>query len=297
MSADLSVGITTRNRPGSLATCIESLALLSGILTEILVFDDASDPPVVAASNVAPLTVLRDPSRPGLIVGRNRMVRRAITPYVLLIDDDTCILSRESVTSAIGVLEDDPSIGAVAFAQAESDGRPWPDSMQPSASRSPVVVPSFIGFAHLLRRDLFLSLGGYRERFIMFGEEKDYGLRLLEAGYRIVYLPDALVAHLADPAGRDATRYLRFTARSDCLMTLYNDPLHRLLWMLPYRFAAYFRMRRGWNIGDPGGARWLAAEIVANLPSVLRERTPVSRRTVALSASLRRCPMPYTKCR
>ena len=43
-------------------------------------------------------------------------------------------------------------------------------------------VASFIGFAHLLRRDVFLRLGGYRESFVFYGEEKDYCVRALAGG-------------------------------------------------------------------------------------------------------------------
>jgi hypothetical protein len=42
-------------------------------------------------------------------------------------------------------------------------------------------VASFIGFAHLVRRDVFLALGGYREDFVYLGEEKEFCLRLLDA--------------------------------------------------------------------------------------------------------------------
>jgi glycosyltransferase involved in cell wall biosynthesis len=36
--------------------------------------------------------VLRDESAPGYIVGRNRLVRHALNPTVLLLDDDASIL-------------------------------------------------------------------------------------------------------------------------------------------------------------------------------------------------------------
>jgi GT2 family glycosyltransferase len=167
--------------------------------------------------------------------------------------------------------------------------------MQPSPGDDPCVVPSFIGFAHLLRRDLFLRLGGYREAFVFYGEEKEFCLRLIDAGHATVYLPDALVSHLPDAATRSRTRYLRFVSRNDCLNALYNDPFARMLWMVPARFALYFRMRRGWKIDDPGGAWWIAREIVRLLPRVWRERRPVSRATLDRWRSLRAHPEPYER--
>ena len=69
---------------------------------------------------------------------------------VLLLDDDARLLTAEAVERAIETIRRDPRVGAVAFAQAEADGRPWPAEMQPSRATSASLVASFIGFAHLV---------------------------------------------------------------------------------------------------------------------------------------------------
>ena len=78
---------------------------------------------------------------------------------VLLLDDDARVIDASSIQRAMEIMDADDLVGAVAFAQAEADGQPWPVAMQPSRAARPSVIPSFIGFAHLLRRDLFLRLG------------------------------------------------------------------------------------------------------------------------------------------
>jgi GT2 family glycosyltransferase len=294
MTPRLAVGVTTRNRADALGRCLASIDALGPLSPEVLVFDDGSEPPATTAgAGGIDVRLIRDPASPGYIVGRNRLVREATAPFVLLLDDDTRVLSVRSVERALSVVEHDPRIGAVAFAQAEADGRPWPASMQPSPAGYACIVPSFIGFAHLLRRDVFLSLGGYREDFVFYGEEKDFCLRLIESGYRTVYLPDALVSHLPDAAGRSLTRYLRFVSRNDCLNALYNDPFPRVLWTLPLRYGRYFRMRRGWRIRDPGGWAWLAREIARTISQPTFRRTPVSRSTVRTWRALRLEPPRY----
>ena len=45
MNRLLTVGITTRNRPDSLAACLASMRLIAHLDPEVLVFDDGSDPP------------------------------------------------------------------------------------------------------------------------------------------------------------------------------------------------------------------------------------------------------------
>lgn len=295
MTPRLTIGITTKNRPDALHACLDSLGSLRGLPLEIFVFDDGSQPPadVALLAGLPPVRLLRDEAAPGYIVGRNRLVRAAAAPNVLLLDDDTKVFSRESVEQALAVFAADPRVAAVAFAQAEADGSPWPANMQPSPVRFACIVPSFIGFAHLLRREVFLELGGYREDFVYYGEEKDFCLRLLDAGYRTVYLPGAGVSHIPAKSGRSQTRYLRFVVRNDCLNALYNDPLPRVLWTVPVRYALYFRMRRGWGIHDPWGWIWVAREVAAHASRVVFRRRPVSRATIRLWRSLKKAPVPY----
>jgi len=300
VSARIAVGITTRDRPDALRSCLASLDLAGPLVAECLVFDDGSREPaegIVARAGRSAVTVIRDADSPGYIVGRNRLVRAAGQPYVLLLDDDARLLSREALVLALDILENDSEVGAVGFAQAERDGRPWGAHMQPSPARDPRRVRSFIGFAHLLRRDLFLALGGYRECFRHYGEEKEYCLRLMEAGHSVVYLPDALVAHVPDPNGRDPRRYLRYVARNDCLNALLNDPVRRLMWTLPARLALYWRMRYGWRVHDPGGFRWLLTELIESRREIRRLRRPVSDRTLARWRALGREGEPYRTSR
>jgi GT2 family glycosyltransferase len=48
----------------------------------------------------------------------------------------------------------------------------------------------------LLRREAFLAVGGYDERFFLFKEEEDLCLQLRRAGGRVVYDPTVSVAHV-----------------------------------------------------------------------------------------------------
>jgi GT2 family glycosyltransferase len=290
----LTIGITTRNRPASLQRCVASLKHVAHLSPEVLVFDDASDVP--AADALAPqpqLRVIRDDRGPGNIVGRNTLMREASADAVLLLDDDAALLDGDAVERALAVLAQDREVAAVAFAQANEDGRPWPEAMQPARGQSARYVAAFIGFAHLLRRDVFLRLGGYRERFVFYGEEKDYCLRLLDDDRSVVYLPDALVIHAQDASGRTPQRYLRYVTRNDCLHALYNEPIYRVLWLLPARLALYFRMRSKWKVDDPAGLGWVLKEVASNAGAAWRARKPVSRRTQDRWRQLRDSNAPY----
>ena len=277
----LSIGITTRNRPASLVRCLSSLAPVADLVREIIVVDDSSDVDVetplaaVAAALRQKVVFVPQPGARGYIVARNRIMRDATSEYVLLLDDDACLLQGDAIRAALAAIHGSADVAAVACAQAEADGSPWPASMQPSPVSYPCYVPTFIGFAHLLRRSVFLELGGYREAFHFYGEEKDYCLRLLNAGYHVVYLPSALVAHITDPSGRSESRYLRYVIRNDCLSALYNEPLPLPLATVPLRLVRYGSMRRNGSVRDPAGPFWIVKELAVSLPRVIADRTPM----------------------
>jgi hypothetical protein len=126
--------------------------------------------------------------------------------------------------------------------------------MQPAPVSYRCRVASYIGFAHLLRRRAFHEVGGYREELHFYGEEKGLCAAFLRAGYQVVYLPDVLVAHVQDPAGRSTSRYLRYVVRNDCLWALHYLPWLAACINLPVRLARYFLMKRGSPVRDPGGA-------------------------------------------
>lgn len=279
----LSIGIATRNRPVSLEACLRSILRVLGPGHDVLVFDDASDVPasqIVDRVEGLPVRVLRDERGIGVIAGRNRLVEAARCDIVLLLDDDAMLLDGAPVEEAVRVMEADQSIAAVAFAQAERDGTPWPEGMQPARGRVPSLIPAYIGFAHLLRRSVFLSLGGYTERLVFYGEEKDFCIRLLASGHSVVYLPDARVAHIPDPSTRDPRRYVRYAIRNDCLSSFSHEPLPLALAGLPVRLARYRTMARRIPGGDPGGMGWLLRELGRELPHAFKRRRSVGWRVM-----------------
>jgi GT2 family glycosyltransferase len=293
----LTIGITTRDRPESLRRCLASIAQVLGRAHDVIVFDDGSTTlaveQIAGYENGLEVRILRADRSVGLIVGRNEMMREARHEMVLLLDDDTVLVQASAVDAATTVLHNDPRVAAVAFAQAEPDGRPWPEPMQPGPGQTALYVPAFIGFAHLLRRSVFLALGGYRGSFVFCGEEKDYGLRLLAAGFDVVYLPAALIAHLPDPHGRDQRRYVRYTIRNDCLSALYNVPWPVAAFDVPRRLWRFRQMARSVPGGDPDGLRWILGELRRALPGLRTLRRPVSWSALRRWRALRRAPHVY----
>lgn len=301
MPADgtLDIAIASKGRPDSVRRCLESLGALGALVREFVVVDDGSDPPLepIVRNGLSPdlgrrLRVIRHDVNRGLAASRNRLMRECSASFVLALDDDTELQDAPGILRALDAMASDPRVAIVAITQTDRHGVAWP-GMQPAPVSVPSVVASFIGYAHMVRREVFLALGGFREPMQIMNEEPELSLRLLDAGYVVLYLPGTRVAHLVDPHNRDSRRYLFLSARNNVLASLYDDPLPVLLIRVPIRLIGYFRMRRGWKIDDPGGFRVLLADLVGRLPETLRARTPVKMSTILEWRRLVRSPRPY----
>ena len=208
ISPTLSVCVATRNRPNDLTRCLNSLTLLEQIEFEIIVIDDASDVPIgdrlfqeIDPTLADKLQVFRNEKNKGVPATRNELAERAKAPYLLCLDDDAQLLSAESVYTALNVLKTSSEVGAVALSQSDETGKLLPG--QPAPTEYRCYIPTFIGYGSVLRRELFIELGGYREMFAAYYEEPEFCKRMLDRGFYVVYLPDARVIHYHSPIGRN----------------------------------------------------------------------------------------------
>jgi GT2 family glycosyltransferase len=214
--------ITTKNRKSDLETAVRS-ALGQDLAVEVLVIDDGSTDGTseLIQTKFPNVKLIRSEKSLGLIVQRNFGASVACAPVLISIDDDAVFSSRHTVGQTIGEF-DDPRIGAVAIPYVE------PHNANKILKKAPPgkgvwVTDTFIGTAHALRRDLFLKLGGYREHFIHQGEESDYCIRMLSAGY-LVRLGRADVIYHYESPSRDFRRMDFFGRRNDLLFAWHNVP-------------------------------------------------------------------------
>jgi GT2 family glycosyltransferase len=298
-AASLAVGICTRNRPGALVECIRSLGQVAEVVREVIVLDDGSTPAVEAevraalGASVVPLRFLRNEQSRGPAAGRNQVARAAGTAWILYLDDDAFVVNPSAVLEGLAFAVADARVGVVAFAQGDRQGIAYDASIQPAPVEAPAWVSSFIGYAHLLRRSALLEVGGFREKIGINGEEKELCIRLLDRGYGVVYLPHAVIGHVADPGGRDPVKYLHQSVRNDVLGALYTLPFPLMGAMAVVRARRYFSLRRALGVADAGGFRTLLHDLAASAPDVWRGRSAVRWSTVRRWRALTRSPHTY----
>jgi GT2 family glycosyltransferase len=224
--ADATVIITTKNRKDDLRKAVAS-ALLQDAQPRVLVVDDGSTDGAsdMIRAEFPTVQLERVEQSRGYIVQRNRGASLAQTSLIISIDDDAVFSSPQVVSQTIAEFADS-RIGAVAIPFINVNQENVVRQSAPD-QRGIYVTAAFIGTAHALRRELFVKLGGYREFFFHQGEEEDYCIRMLAAGY-VVRMGHADPIHHFESPRRDWKRLDLYGRRNNVLFAWCNVPLIHL---------------------------------------------------------------------
>jgi GT2 family glycosyltransferase/glycosyltransferase involved in cell wall biosynthesis len=223
----VSIIIPTRNQRAMLRRCVRNIAAHTTYPNyEIVIVDDDSDDPAtqaylatLAATLEPPhYRVLRFGDRQGFNFSRliNQAVAAVDSPYVVLLNNDTEVLSPDWIEVLLGFAKL-PHVGAVGARLLYPDGRVQHagvllvgrgialEAFQGLPEWSPGYLsyamlsreyPALTGACLLTPRQLFLDSGGFDETHLRVAyQDVDYCLRLGAAGYRCVYAATAELLH------------------------------------------------------------------------------------------------------
>jgi hypothetical protein len=215
------VGIVILNHNGKFLTerCLHSVLNSPYPNKDLILVDNAStDGSVDYLRPLFPtVLILSNAENLGVTGGRNRGFREAIrrgNHYVLSLDNDTHI-EAHLIHALVAVAESDPCIGIVGPKTYLDDGS---GKMQCAGGRITYTqnvcsergagevdhhqydriedVDYFPGFGFMARRAVFESLSFLDESFYGYGhEDTDFCWRAGQLGYRVVYVPQAVLWH------------------------------------------------------------------------------------------------------
>lgn len=136
--------------------------------------------------------------------------------------------------------------------------------------------------AALYRRDQFLVLGGFDERFFCIGEDVDYGYRARLTGARAIQVRAAVVHHIGSASmGRRTDFTLYHATRNMVWVLVKNTPLALLPWLVPaYGVLTLLRLAAGCI---RGGA-WVRLRALGDALRALGPMLAERRRVQALRA-------------
>jgi len=206
----IAIVIASRNRPGLLGDTVTSIGSGDALPSEIVIVDqsDAGTPsPAWHVPNPVVLQHVRTATR-GVSAGRNLGARAARTALIAFIDDDmrvepqwlsalTKALTAAGPSAAVtGRVTDGGPEGEGTFVSATVNGA------SPVSYAGRINIDVLAGGNMAVYRDAFLRLGGFDERLgpgtrFPAAEDNDLGFRMLAAGLRIVYVPEAVLVHRA----------------------------------------------------------------------------------------------------
>ena len=237
----VSVIIVSWNRKEMLQRCLYSLTKQTYQDFEIIVVDNGS---VDGAECYA---TLRNATNLGFARAANQGIAASVGEYVALINNDA-----EANRFWLEEL--------VKYAERPHDGQPGmyasqvirPDGSLESAGCyiyhdgngmcirdcRPPDFPS--GCAAMYRRDMLDRIGLFDERYWMYNEDTELGVRARLAGYSCVYVPGAIVTHHG--MSKNNLRKLYHNERNRVLLLMMHYDLGQLIWSVPWTVVRFARM-------------------------------------------------------
>lgn len=219
----LSIVILTWNSCALLEACLAALPdATAPLATEVIVIDNGSrDDTGSLLARRSDLVIVRNPRNRGVAAGRNQGLRLARGEFVALLDVDT-VAAPGAFRTLVDYLRLNPDVGLVAPRLVGPEGelhyscRRFPTLLDKVARRLPSLgraltddvelrwwdhatprdVDYVIGACQVMRRPALQQVGQLDERIFYGPEDVDFCLRMHRAGWRVVYVPQAEVAHL-----------------------------------------------------------------------------------------------------
>jgi GT2 family glycosyltransferase len=225
----LSVIVVNWNTGDLLRCCLESIyADLTDIPAEVFVIDSGStDLSLVSAQEHFPqANYIRSPVNIGFGPANNLALRQAKGDFLLLLNPDT-LVHPGAIGRLLSFIEHNPHVGAAAARLLNGDG-----SLQYSCSPEPTLGREFLRMFHLgvrpdgyypmeawdqndprqvdvilgacmlVRRTTLDQAGLFDERFFMYSEEVDLCRRIRQAGWKIYWVPQAVITHYGGQSTR-----------------------------------------------------------------------------------------------
>jgi GT2 family glycosyltransferase len=181
----------------------------------------------------------------GFARAANQGVRSSTAAAIVFVNPDSAPTS-EQLKALVADLSTDPKLAAVSAATFRPNGRiePGVGGWEPTLRRSivhalglhalfptkglyarptphqPLQLDWMNGACLAVPRDVFLSLGGFDERYFLYNEDMAYGRQIREAGLRQTLRTDILVPHLGGGSGGRRTRMFQMRGAS---MVAYLD--------------------------------------------------------------------------
>lgn len=212
---DISVIIISYNVQKYLCHCIDSILAQKDITTEIIVVDNHSTDGTkeTIVSKYPSVKLIVNSSNNGFSAANNQGIKKASAEMLLLLNPDTELQERSTLSHAKKYMDENPQTGILAPQLLNTDG-----SFQPSfwnfhgvrelilelfymhrikkviKPSSPILVEATSGAALIFRKSLVNEIGGLDENMFWM-EDIDFCYRANKAGKKTIWNPEIKIIH------------------------------------------------------------------------------------------------------
>jgi GT2 family glycosyltransferase len=288
----VSVVLVTWNRREDTLEAVRSVEAQGYRHFEVVVVDNGStDGTAPALREAYPVVrLVRLDRNLGAAGGRNPGIAAAQGEIIFLLDSDAS-LAGDTLDGIVRRFQAEPDLGIITCRiinayTSELDG--WIFTERDKADQHREFASySFCSAGCAIRRDVFAHIGTFWERLFIYREEDDLALRAWDAGYRVIYWPEAVVYHRTSPERRvnDARRQYY-----DLRNSLYIYLVRYTWWML----ACFVPLKVGLGLVKGIRKRCLGyilralLDVTREAPSLLEQRHPISNITARRYLRLQR---------
>ena len=205
----ISYVIVTYKRDEALQQCLNSICAQDYRPLEIIVVDNGGGATISLPDKAdLQLQVLRPEQNLGAAGGRNLGMKTARGEIYILLDDDAYLIAPDSTRRVLDLFRQCPRCGAISFRSLDTARRviasEFPHPNKVLIQRNEVFeVPYFYAMGHAFKAEVIAKVGGYSEYIFYLMEEYELSLRVVDAGYTILYDPRTAVIHDKAQTGRD----------------------------------------------------------------------------------------------
>ena len=225
----------------------------------------------------------------GVTGGRNAALEQLRDMDLVLDLDDDGLLVRDDVFARIEQLyATEPRLGIVGFRIADETGFTSRRHVPRLRAGDPMrggEVTGFLGGAHVLSQEMLRQIGDWPDSFFFAHEESDMSYRALDAGWRILYVPELLLQHPRTSPTRHAFFY-RVNARN----RVYLARRHLPALLVPVYLGVWVALTLA-RTRDAAGLRAWFAGFAEGWRTPCGPRRPMRWRTVWTMTRLGRPPV------
>lgn len=234
-----------------LSECLAHLQAQTVAADNILVIDNASSDGSANVAQTFPNIVLHQSTENlGFAGGNNLALACADTEFVALLNPDAFPAHDwlERLLAAAALYPDVAAFGSRQLCSASSDtidgigdsyhisGLVWRrrhGARQTAEDLMRQEIFSPCAAAALYRRQMLIEVGGFDKDYFCYVEDVDLGFRLRLAGYKSMYVPDAIVSHVGSATtGGSSSEFSVYHGHRNLVWTFIKNMPGVLFWLL-----------------------------------------------------------------